>query len=92
MLIYDGPNPYCLAESEKACKGGWEWDWNACKCFMMMKCRIGCPSDTMLHPEYPCSCEPLETIFQLYPVYFTMTDVDTREKGIISDQDDGGNK
>ena len=54
-----------ICRAEGKCPTGFVWDWEACMCFNLMKCRMMCPEGMDLDPRYACKCVPQADIVAL---------------------------
>ena len=61
-------NKICLAQEK--CPAGQVWNDEACMCFSLIQCRIGCPHGEKLDPRESCSCvdeDVVEALFECEP-------------------------
>ena len=57
---YGEPNKFCPISSQKDCSEGYLWDWDACMCFSLIRCMIGCPEGMDVDPRTTCECVPID--------------------------------
>ena len=58
------------------CPSGQYWNELSCQCFIMIKCKMGCPEGSELIPTGTCSCVPtIDIRAKLYPDWATDEDI-----------------